>query len=430
MAAQIDHPIDVIGDVHGMYGRLRNLLSALGYERCHGRWGHNAGNRIVFVGDYVDRGVRPAEVVALVRDLCADDMAIALLGNHDANAIAFCMQEDRAELNPQGAWREGRAALEGTRGSGHWLRAHHKPGAKSEFKNVEQHGATLRGFSDPAAYEAAVRWFATLPAWFELPGLRVVHAAWVPPSIDALDRWAAGHGLPSPGIRAAGFGEALAIQRAREARLPGDRHWYELLDLRGIEHAHREPPDRSPAVALERVVKGIEIGLPLGASFVDQDGHPRREIRMRWFEAAEGRSFAEAALMNPADVERLAAQTAGQRIDVRLPGFEGVNRLVPYAAADAYGPGERPVIFGHYGMRLGGSPERARLLGCAARNVACVDNGVVLGAEKGGALTAYRWAGERQLMYERFVSVGSDDPADNRVHGGSLTDLPANQCVD
>ncbi len=412
MTTRIDHPIDVIGDVHGMYGRLRSLLSALGYARRDGRWSHDAGHRIVFVGDYVDRGMRPAETVALVRDLCADGMAIALLGNHDANAIAFCMREEHGELDPQGAWREGRAALQGTRGAVRWLRAHHSPGAKSEFKNVEQHGATLRGFSDPAAYEAAVRWFATLPAWLELPGLRVVHAAWVPPAIGALDRWAAGHGLSSLGIRAGGFREALAIQRAREARLPGDRQWQELLDLRGIEHAHREPPHRSPAVALERVVKGIEIGLPRGASFTDQDGHPRREIRMRWFEAAEGRSFAEVALMNPADVERLAAQTAGQRIDVRLPGFEGVDRLVPYTAADAYSAGERPVIFGHYGMRLGGSPECARLLGCAARNVACVDNGVVLGAEKGGVLTAYRWAGEQLLMRERFASSSYVDQGD------------------
>ena len=412
MTTRIDHPIDVIGDVHGMYGRLRDLLSALGYARRDGRWSHDAGHRLVFVGDYVDRGRRPREAVALVRDLCADGMAIALLGNHDSNAIAFCLQEQHAELDPQGAWRDGRAALEGARGAVRWLRAHHTPGAKSEFKNVEQHGATLRGFSDPAAYEAAVRWFATLPAWLELPGLRVVHAAWVPPAIDALDRWAAGHGLASPGIRAGGFGEALALQRAREARLPGDRQWHELLDLRGIQHAHREPPDRSPAVALERVVKGIEIGLPRGASFEDHDGHHRREVRMRWFEAAEGRSFAEAALMNPVDAEALAAQTTGQRIDVRLPGFEGIDRLVPYVASDAYGAGERPIIFGHYGMRLGDSPERARLLGCAARNVACVDNGVVLGAEKGGVLTAYRWAGERQLDAERFASSSYVDPRD------------------
>lgn len=413
MTTRIDHPIDVIGDVHGMYGRLRDLLSTLGYARRDGRWSHDAGHRIVFVGDYVDRGRRPREAVALVRDLCADGMAIALLGNHDSNAIAFCMQEERAELDPQGAWREGRAALEGARGSVRWLRPHHTPGAKTEFKNVEQHGATLRSFSDPAAYEDAVRWFAALPAWLELPGLRVVHAAWVPPAIDALDRWAAGQGIASLGVRAAGFDEALSLQQAREARLPGDRQWHELLDMRDASPAHQYPASHSPAVALERVVKGIEIELPRGASFNDHDGHSRREIRMRWFEAAEGRSFGEAALMNPAYAEALAAQTAGQRIDVRLPGLEGIDGLVPYAAADAYGPGERPVIFGHYGMRLGGSPERARLLGCAARNVACVDNGVVLGAEAGGVLTAYRWEGERQLAAERFASSSYVDPSDH-----------------
>jgi hypothetical protein len=41
-----------------------------------------------------------------------------------------------------------------------------------------------------------------------------------------------------------------------------------------------------------------------------------------------------------------------------------------------------------------------------------VDNGVVLGAEKGGVLTAYRWAGERQLDAERFASSSYVDPRD------------------
>ena len=59
--------IDIIGDIHGMQTRLTAMLDALGHRRMAGRWTHAEGRRIVFVGDYVDRGARVADVVELVR---------------------------------------------------------------------------------------------------------------------------------------------------------------------------------------------------------------------------------------------------------------------------------------------------------------------------------------------------------------------------
>jgi len=414
-----DRPLDVVGDVHGMLGRLRDLLSALGYERRDGRWTHDAGHRLVFVGDYVDRGRRPQEAVALVRDLCDDGMAIALLGNHDSNAIAFCMRAGSAALDPQGAWLEGRSALRTPKLSRRWLRPHHQLEEQAVFKTVRQHQATLEGFDDPAAYEAAVRWFTTLPLWLELPGLRVVHAAWIPRAVACLDRWAASRGLPSLGLRAPGFEEALELQRAREASPPGDEAWHELLDLRGVPHAHQVAADRTPAVALERLLKGVEIRLPDGVSLSDGDGHGRNEIRMRWFEAARGRSYSDVALMNDDNVGKLAALAHGHVIDASQPGFSGVDDLVSYSPADAYGPDERPVIFGHYGLRLGAAPGHTRLLGCASANVACVDTAATVKAAKGGALTAYRWAGEPRLSGERFVGVSLDCAEDHAAEPDS-----------
>lgn len=416
-----DHPLDVVGDVHGMLGRLRDLLSALGYVRRDGRWTHDAGHRLVFVGDYVDRGCRPRQAVALVRDLCDDGMAIALLGNHDSNAIAFCMRAGRAVLDPQGAWHEGRSALGTPRLSRRWLRRHHHLEEEAEFKNVRQHEATLLGFDDPASYEAAVRWFMTLPLWLELPGLRVVHAAWIPRAVACLDQWAAGRGLPSLGLRAPGFDEALLLQRARAASAPGEEAWHELLDLRGVPHAHRVPADHAPAVALERLLKGVEIRLPEGVSVADSGGHGRNELRMRWFEAAHGRTMSDIALMNLEDVRTLPLAARECVIDSSRTGFQGVQDLVSYSPADAYGPDERPVIFGHYGLRLGAAPGHARLLGCAAANVACVDTAATVKAAGGGALTAYRWDGEPRLLGERFVGVSldcSEDHAAEHASGG------------
>jgi hypothetical protein len=117
--------------------------------------------------------------------------------------------------------------------------------------------------------------------------------------------------------------------------------------------------------------------------------------------------------MNDDDLGKLADMAHGHVIDASQPGFGGVDELVSYSPADAYGPDERPVIFGHYGLKLGKSPGDARLLRCAAGNVACVDTAGTAKASEGGALSAYRWAGEPRLSEDRFVCSTADDPADH-----------------
>lgn len=48
-----DGPLDVIGDIHGEREALETLLEKLGYDPA-GR--HADGRRLVFVGDFCDRG--------------------------------------------------------------------------------------------------------------------------------------------------------------------------------------------------------------------------------------------------------------------------------------------------------------------------------------------------------------------------------------
>ena len=140
---------------------------------------------------------------------------------------------------------------------------------------------------------------------------------------------------------------------------------------------------------------------------------------MRWFEAARGRSFVDVALMNDDDLGKLADMAHGHVIDASQPGFGGVDELVSYSPADAYGPDERPVIFGHYGLKLGKSPGDARLLRCAAGNVACVDTAGTALSACGGALTAYRWAGEARLSGERFAGSSRDHSEDHPPEGAT-----------
>ncbi len=77
-------PFDVIGDVHGCYTELVELLDRLGYAVAEdGSVTPPPGRRAVFVGDYVDRGPDTPGVLRLVMGMAAAGSAICLPGNHD-----------------------------------------------------------------------------------------------------------------------------------------------------------------------------------------------------------------------------------------------------------------------------------------------------------------------------------------------------------
>jgi protein phosphatase len=77
-------PFDIIGDVHGCYDELTELLALLGYaEDAAAGMRHPAGRRVIFVGDLVDRGPATVPTVDLVRRMVAAGQALCLPGNHD-----------------------------------------------------------------------------------------------------------------------------------------------------------------------------------------------------------------------------------------------------------------------------------------------------------------------------------------------------------
>src|SRR5213079_2895515 len=78
-------PFDIIGDVHGCFDELMELLTKLGYEtgKSAGAWHHPEGRKMVFVGDLVDRGPKIPEVVRLVMDSVNFGSALCVPGNHD-----------------------------------------------------------------------------------------------------------------------------------------------------------------------------------------------------------------------------------------------------------------------------------------------------------------------------------------------------------
>jgi protein phosphatase len=84
-----DHgPFDIIGDVHGCYDELIELLEKLSYDTTEpSRIAGPLGRKLVFVGDLVDRGPKSAAVLTLVNTLVRQSKALCVAGNHDVKLL-------------------------------------------------------------------------------------------------------------------------------------------------------------------------------------------------------------------------------------------------------------------------------------------------------------------------------------------------------
>ena len=238
---------DIIGDIHGEAAMLEALLRQLGYRETDGAWRH-PDRTAVFVGDFIDRGPQQLRTVALVRRMLDAGSALAVMGNHELNAIA---------------WHTPHFD-----GSGDFCRTH--AGRKGE-KNRHQHARFLGEIGDDAAlHEELIAWFLTLPLWLDLPGFRVAHACWHQTQLDVLAR------------------------ECPDARLPLDRLAASLVKPRTAdEHAD---PAFALARAVQTITSGLEASLPDGRTFSDRDGNPRRDVRLKWWDP-DAATFLQAALV-------------------------------------------------------------------------------------------------------------------------------------
>ena len=107
-------PFDIIGDVHGCFDELVELLEELGYGISIQPEGDlivkpPQGRKAVFVGDFVDRGPKVAEVLRLVMGMQRADTAICVPGNHDMKLVRALR---RKNVNPTHGLAESLAQLE------------------------------------------------------------------------------------------------------------------------------------------------------------------------------------------------------------------------------------------------------------------------------------------------------------------------------
>lgn len=218
--------IDLIGDIHGHADKLEALLIKMGYVKNNGCYTHE-NRKVVFIGDYIDRGPKIRETLQIVKGMVDNGDAIALMGNHEYNALCFHFQET-----------EG----------GH-LRKH-------VITNIIQHYETLKQFQNrQSEYEEYLEWFKTLPLFYETETFRAVHACWDNKNIEYLKQ-----------------------------NLVSNRLTDDLI----YQSVKRGTPLND---AIEQTLKGKEITLPEGIYYTDNDGTMRMKTRMKWWENPIDRTY-------------------------------------------------------------------------------------------------------------------------------------------
>jgi len=85
-----DHgPFDIIGDIHGCCDELEELLAKLGYVRGENGYAHPEGRKVIFLGDFCDRGPRNMDVLKLAMEMVKSGNALAVPGNHDMKLLRW-----------------------------------------------------------------------------------------------------------------------------------------------------------------------------------------------------------------------------------------------------------------------------------------------------------------------------------------------------
>ncbi|GAA4443552.1 polynucleotide kinase-phosphatase [Pontibacter saemangeumensis] len=87
-------PFDIIGDIHGCFDELQELLTELDYKVAQQANGHYqvsgpAGRKVIFLGDLTDRGPKSPEVLRLVMDMVHSRQALCIRGNHDDKLLRY-----------------------------------------------------------------------------------------------------------------------------------------------------------------------------------------------------------------------------------------------------------------------------------------------------------------------------------------------------
>lgn len=294
---------DIIGDIHGQADKLIGLLHQLGYTHDGTSYIAPTNHQAIFIGDLIDRGNQQLAVLNIVFDMLDNHQAHAIMGNHEYNAICYATYGD----------------------DGNYLRPH-------THQNNTQHKAFIDevGF-DTALHHYWIKRFYELPLWLELDKLICIHACYDSHSLNILNPLLDNHKLTPHALTKTG-------------------------------------KENSPEyIAIERLLKGIEIELPNGITMTDKSGIVRHKARAKWWLGNWQSQTIDKTLF------------AHELPDVYLTHLS--DELLNFNITTA-----KPIFIGHYW--LNGTPT------ILSHQVVCVD----YSAGSDGYLTAYQFDTDNPIL--------------------------------
>jgi len=213
---------DVVGDIHGCAGLLAHLLDKMGYREVSGVYRHPS-RKVVFLGDFIDRGNAIRDVVSIAKKMVDAGAAYAVMGNHEYNAILYAAAVCDDLPSVPDFRRQHLAVL---------LSETHE-----QYKGHE------------AEWQVALNWFKSLPLYLEFDEFRVVHACWDHQKILNMDAI----NLSSNSMSDSFLKKTFEIGATTENRV------------------------------VERLLKGTDLSLPEGMTLTGLDGVARTRFRTRFW---------------------------------------------------------------------------------------------------------------------------------------------------
>lgn len=279
---------DIIGDIHGHYDELIELLLKMGYQSMNNLFIHPEGRILVFVGDLIDRGPHIRETLHLVKNLVDHKLAYCIMGNHEYNAINFWDLRKDSE----GYYR------------------------KHTHCNLIQHAKTIEAFKNREnEWNEYCEWMRHLPILLELENFRVVHAVYHPLLLKLFKK------------TKNDFEKASDINKM-------------LMEVAREKEKVNWSIEETPVYKIvEITLKGIQVPLADGICFYDKEGVKRTESRIKWW-------------LNPVNntYDKYLEPYAGKQPKLKDVPVD-IELIDPYFR-NGYPADEKPVFFGHYWLQM------------------------------------------------------------------------------
>ncbi|MGC9401913.1 metallophosphoesterase [Vibrio genomosp. F10 str. 9ZC157] len=279
--------IDELLFIGDVHGQVNKLDELL----SHYGWDDESA-KLVFVGDLIDNSLESdadhRSLLNKVKKWVDEKKAFCLLGNHEFNAIGWALQKD----------------------DGSYCRDRTKTG------NIKQHQLFIKQVGeDSAEHEKWIEWFKTLPLFLNFGDMATIHACWHSESIQRLRPY-------------------LNVDNSLK-----EEHWSDAFNR---EHELYQ--------LIEVLLKGPEVTLPEGSSFLDKNGIERNQVRVAWWKNS----------YSVGNYQDLAVVSKAQR--ECIPAVALANDSMKYNQAPLV-----PVVIGHYTLEPTQFPQTL------SDKVVCVD---------------------------------------------------------